>query len=250
MPKRSPRDLVRPKSKSSRLLTNQKACCRADDQHPRHGVFQRESLAGWRGGSQGPRDRQVLVLIRMSLQEGGSLLVFSISSILMAKPPPLPEAAPGPPPVPEVIARIRLPAGSSPAGSAGAKLDFDPSARGLRCPYCGFTEVIPDADETKRQHQSGNTTSTHSWMARNPQAMRQSRGIPARFSARAVVRSYPGGTGLRPRSALLRDPSRNKPEEVKDLILPESVLPLQSRIGRAGQSSTSGFRGSGCADGN
>src|SRR4249920_2436335 len=68
----------------------------------------------------------------------------------MSQPPPLPDRASGPTPVPEVK-RKDPPAGRKfPCRQCGAKLDFDPSARGLKCPYCGFTEVIPDADEDEK----------------------------------------------------------------------------------------------------
>ena len=37
-----------------------------------------------------------------------------------------------------------------PCAKCGARLDFDPSSHGLKCPYCGFTEVIPEADDNER----------------------------------------------------------------------------------------------------
>src|SRR5687767_10467636 len=66
----------------------------------------------------------------------------------MAVPPPLPGERPEPPSVPE---RTAPPAGRKfPCRQCGAKVDFDPAARGLKCPYCGFTEVIPEADDDQR----------------------------------------------------------------------------------------------------
>src|SRR6478609_11317232 len=63
-------------------------------------------------------------------------------------PPPLPGKSP--PPSPEVEPKAPPAGRKFPCRQCGAKLDFDPSARGLKCPYCGFTEVIPDADEDEK----------------------------------------------------------------------------------------------------
>src|SRR5438874_5073034 len=58
-------------------------------------------------------------------------------------PPPLPRK----PPPPAVEPKAPPPGLKSPCRQCGAKLDFDPAARGLKCPYCGFVEEIPEADD-------------------------------------------------------------------------------------------------------
>src|SRR5438876_30056 len=42
--------------------------------------------------------------------------------------------------------RLPPPGKKFPCPSCGARLDFDPSVRGLACPYCGFKEEIEKAD--------------------------------------------------------------------------------------------------------
>ncbi len=80
----------------------------------------------------------------------------------MSNPPPLPGSGPppipgvpipsaGPPPVPEgpkaPMVSKAPPAGRKfPCPSCGAKLDFDPSVAGLKCPYCGYEEKIDQSD--------------------------------------------------------------------------------------------------------
>src|SRR5690242_10522934 len=39
-----------------------------------------------------------------------------------------------------------------PCPKCGAKLDFDPSARALACPYCGHQEVIERGDHDLKEH--------------------------------------------------------------------------------------------------
>src|SRR5437867_3080431 len=67
----------------------------------------------------------------------------------MAVPPPLPGDSDSPPP-PNGKHKDPPRGRKFPCRQCGAKLDFDPEARGLKCPYCGFTEVIPDADDDQR----------------------------------------------------------------------------------------------------
>src|SRR5262245_49052387 len=68
----------------------------------------------------------------------------------MSGPPPLPRDRSGPPPLPAPEPKAPPPGRKFPCRQCGAKLDFDPAARGLKCPYCGYTEVIPDADDDDR----------------------------------------------------------------------------------------------------
>src|SRR5262249_29947160 len=59
-------------------------------------------------------------------------------------PDPVPESIPVAPPVENDPTLTKAPpAGRKfPCPACGARLDFDPSVRGLKCPYCGFEEKI------------------------------------------------------------------------------------------------------------
>jgi len=75
----------------------------------------------------------------------------------MAVPPPLPQERPEPP-----LERKAPPAGRKfPCRHCGAKLDFDPEARGLKCPYCVFTEVIPETDADQKAEVREHDTRRH-----------------------------------------------------------------------------------------
>jgi DNA-directed RNA polymerase subunit RPC12/RpoP len=72
----------------------------------------------------------------------------------MSDPRDLPRAKPV---VKEPTVTKAAPAGRKfPCPRCGARLDFDPSARGLKCPYCGFHEEIArdeDAEVAERDYQ-------------------------------------------------------------------------------------------------
>ena len=139
-------------------------------------------------------------------------------------PPPLPGKTPAPPADVEPKAP---PAGRKfPCRQCGAKLDFDPAARGLKCPYCGFTEHIPEADDDQkaavREHDLEEFLATQ-----------EERAAIAVAKHHCQVRC--GGCGavivLEERVATDKCPYcgthlENKPEAVKDLIPPESLLPF------------------------
>ena len=74
-------------------------------------------------------------------------------------PPPLP-VPPALPPTPDdgdgagpqVVARMPPTGRKFPCRKCGARLDFDPSSRALKCPYCGFEEAIePSAEKVAEQ---------------------------------------------------------------------------------------------------
>ncbi|HKB06537.1 MAG TPA: hypothetical protein VKD90_30355 [Gemmataceae bacterium] len=155
----------------------------------------------------------------------------------MAVPPPLPEERREAPP-PE---RKAPPAGRKfPCRQCGAKLDFDPEARGLKCPYCGFTEVIPEADDDKRaeilehdleaflvshEERAGAAIAGHSCQVKCDGC-----GAVVVLEDRVQTENCPYcGTHL-----------ENKPEEVRDLIAPESVLPF-SVSGREAREAFNGW---------
>jgi DNA-directed RNA polymerase subunit RPC12/RpoP len=140
----------------------------------------------------------------------------------MAVPPPLPQERPEPP-----LERKAPPAGRKfPCRHCGAKLDFDPEARGLKCPYCGFTEVIPEADADQkaevREHDLDEFLDRHEEQAGAAIAGHSSQvkcggcGAVVVLEDRVATEQCPYcGTHL-----------ENKPEEVRDLIAPESLLPF------------------------
>src|SRR5437764_1017429 len=62
-------------------------------------------------------------------------------------PPPIPPE----PKAPTVTSAP--PAGRKfPCAKCGAKLDFDPSSRALKCPYCGHVEEIKPAEGAVEEH--------------------------------------------------------------------------------------------------
>jgi DNA-directed RNA polymerase subunit RPC12/RpoP len=139
-------------------------------------------------------------------------------------PPLLPDKSP--PPVPEIEPK-GPPAGRKfPCRQCGAKLDFDPEARGLKCPYCGFTEHIPAAEE--REKASVQEHDLDEFLAKQEKSA--SVAVGKNFTQ---VRC--GGCGavvvLEDRVATDKCPYcsthlENEPEAVKDLIPPESLLPF------------------------
>lgn len=165
----------------------------------------------------------------------------------MAFPPPLPSGsdgqASGPPalptPVPPdlptidaadkpVTATKTPPVGRKfPCKQCGAKLDFDPAARGLKCPYCGFTEVIAPVDESTRaeaikEHDLEQFLATQEEAAdatiqgHSSQVTCTGCGAVIMLEDKVLTEACPYcNTHL-----------ENKPEAVEHLIAPESVLPF------------------------
>lgn len=107
-----------------------------------------------------------------------------------------------------------------PCVKCGARLDFDPSARALRCPYCGNVQQIAPADRAVREHDF------------------QSEVLPDVPEAPLPGRSTEvkcGGCGA---VVLLEDKVRtdrcpycgrhleNEPQSAAAMIAPEAVLPF------------------------
>ncbi|HVK14275.1 MAG TPA: hypothetical protein VM597_36375, partial [Gemmataceae bacterium] len=140
----------------------------------------------------------------------------------MSLPPPLPERKAPPP------------GRKFPCRHCGAKLDFDPTVRGLKCPYCGFTEAIPEADDDKkaevREHDLDEFLDRQEGRAGATLAGHQCQvtctgcGAVVLLEDKVVTDKCPYcSTHL-----------ENKPESAKDLILPESLLPftVSDRVAR------------------
>jgi DNA-directed RNA polymerase subunit RPC12/RpoP len=121
-----------------------------------------------------------------------------------------------------------------PCPSCGARLDFDPSVRGLKCPYCGFEQKIEreaDGEILEKAYSE--------FMDREESA---GRAIPGRSSETRCP-----GCGA---NVLLEDKVEtekcpfcathleNKPEAVHAMIAPESVLPFRVDLRGARQAFT------------
>ena len=144
----------------------------------------------------------------------------------LSGPPDSDSGEPGPPPLPS-IEQNEPPTGRKfPCRQCGAKVDFDPDARGLKCQYCGFTEVIPEADDDEKasirehdfeeflehQEERCEVAVSQGWS----QVKCTGCGAVVVLAEKVVTDKCPYcSTHL-----------ENEPEEIKDLILPESVLPF------------------------
>jgi DNA-directed RNA polymerase subunit RPC12/RpoP len=145
----------------------------------------------------------------------------------MALPPPLPGDSESDPPSPPDVKQKDPPRGRKfPCRQCGAKLDFDPEARGLKCPYCGFTEVIPEADDDKRasvrEHDLEEFLENHEDRARVAVSDRYSQVTCTGCGAVVVIQDRLATDKCPYCSTHLE----NKPEAVEDLIAPESLLPF------------------------
>jgi DNA-directed RNA polymerase subunit RPC12/RpoP len=108
-----------------------------------------------------------------------------------------------------------------PCKKCGAKLDFDPSSRALKCPYCGFVEAIAADGPAVQEHDFEAHIQHHA-------------GAYVTISGRsAQVRCTGCGAIvlLEDRVATERCPYcsthlENKPEEAEAMIAPESLLPF------------------------
>ncbi|MEZ6142177.1 MAG: hypothetical protein R3B84_16575 [Zavarzinella sp.] len=155
----------------------------------------------------------------------------------MSLPPPLPEDSPVPPQLPgthPADSREKAPSKRTPpkgrkfpCRQCGAKVDFDPAARGLKCPYCGFTEVIPDAtDEEKAkilEHDletflQNNELKAHALIGGH------SSQVKCTGCGAVVILEDRVATDHCPYCSTHLE---NRPEKVEHLIDPESVLPFQ-----------------------
>ncbi|HEX3150934.1 MAG TPA: hypothetical protein VHR66_22840 [Gemmataceae bacterium] len=139
-------------------------------------------------------------------------------------PPPLPKKAP--PPLPHVEPKAPPTGRKFPCRQCGAKLDFDPADRGLKCPYCGFIEHIPEADDDEkasvREHDLEEFLDKQEERAEVTVGSKYSQ-VKCTGCGAVVVIEDRVATDKCPYCGTNLD---NKPEAVKDLILPESLLPF------------------------
>lgn len=108
-----------------------------------------------------------------------------------------------------------------PCKNCGAKLDFDPSSRALKCPYCGFVEEIQPENKDIDEHDFEAFLKHHA-------------GAHVTITGHAEQVRCPGCGAvviLEDRIATERCPYctthlENKPEAAEAMIAPESLLPF------------------------
>ncbi len=141
----------------------------------------------------------------------------------MSVPPPLPEPQPETP----TVSKAPPPGRKFPCKQCGAKLDFDPAARGLKCPYCGFTEVIAPADEQTRAERV-KEHDLDDFLAKKEEAADAAIGghssqVTCTGCGAVILLEDKVATAQCP---YCRTHLENQPEAVKNLVAPESVLPF------------------------
>jgi DNA-directed RNA polymerase subunit RPC12/RpoP len=118
-----------------------------------------------------------------------------------------------------------------PCAECGAKLDFDPSSRALKCPYCGHVEQIQPADGAIEEHDFEAYLKNHAGV--------EVTAIPGRSEQ---VRCTGCGAIVLLEDKLVTDRCpycsthlENKPESAEAMIPPESLLPfaVEQRAARA-----------------
>jgi DNA-directed RNA polymerase subunit RPC12/RpoP len=144
---------------------------------------------------------------------------------MAAAPPPLPE------PDPDVPAEVREPSMKKappkgklfPCMNCGAKVEFDPRTRSLKCPYCGYETAISeeggaeveerDFEEYANKLARGKGTTI---AGRSSQVRCTGCGAMVLLEDKVVTENCPFcGTHL-----------ENKPEAAEGMIAPESVIPF------------------------
>jgi DNA-directed RNA polymerase subunit RPC12/RpoP len=149
-------------------------------------------------------------------------------------PDPVPEAIPVAPPVEKDPTVSKAPpAGRKfPCANCGARLDFDPKARGLKCPYCGYEEKIEkgaDAEVHERDYL---------------EYLSREEGKGKAIPGRSTETRCPGCGAV----VLLEDKVatdkcpfcathlETQPEAAKAMIPPEAVLPFKEDLRTARES--------------
>lgn len=114
-----------------------------------------------------------------------------------------------------------------PCRQCGARIEFDPKERGLKCPYCGFVEVIAEADDDEKA--SVKEHDLEEYLAK------QEAIGSAKVQAEVSEVRCPGCGAV----VILSDKVQtdrcvycgthleNKPQRAENLIQPESLLPFQ-----------------------
>jgi len=142
----------------------------------------------------------------------------------------MPKTIPVLKPVELPVARPAPPAGRKfPCPSCGARLDFDPAARGLKCPFCGYEQKIEKGDSEEVAERDFTD-----YLDREEGL---GKAIPGRSSE---VRCTGCGAMVLLEDKIETDTCpfcathlENKPEAVKAMIPPESLLPFKLDLRKA-----------------
>lgn len=115
-----------------------------------------------------------------------------------------------------------------PCPSCGARLDFDPAARGLTCPYCGFHQAVNRDDEREVLERD---------YFRYLDKPREPSGVRALAGHANQVRCTGCGAVVLLEDNVVTDQCPfchthldNSPEKVEGLIEPESLLPFKVEL--------------------
>src|SRR5438874_2289063 len=128
------------------------------------------------------------------------------SNKMTNEPPPTPRDAP--------------PAGKKfPCVKCGARLDFDPSARSLKCPYCGHVEEINPEKKTVEEHDFEEYLRRHS--GESTVAGRASQ-VKCNTCGAVVLLEDRVASDRCPYCASFIE---NKPEAAQAMVLPECITP-------------------------
>lgn len=116
-----------------------------------------------------------------------------------------------------------------PCSQCGARLDYDPAAQGLKCPYCGYVEIIArdaDAEVIERdylKYLDNLAGKTHSIKGRSSQVRCTGCGAMVLLEDQVATEQCPFcDTHL-----------ENTPEAVEDMIAPECILPFSIELRQA-----------------
>src|SRR5207302_10178379 len=104
----------------------------------------------------------------------------------------------------------------------GAKLDFDPSRRALKCPYCGYAENIDPSSEEVRERDW-----QEYWQNANSRAATitgRSSEVHCKACAAVVLLEDKVATD---RCPYCGNDLETKPVSARSMILPEGVLPFK-----------------------
>src|SRR6516225_11247934 len=106
-----------------------------------------------------------------------------------------------------------------PCAKCGARLDFDPSAHGLKCPYCGHFEKIEPTSKEVRERDWDDYWSHHA--REEAQISGRSNQVTCSVCNAVVLVEDKVAADKCPYCGTFLE---NKPESAKDMILPNGVL--------------------------
>ena len=163
----------------------------------------------------------------------------------MSTPPPLPPS--GPPPIPtkppvdkEPTLTKAPPAGKLfPCLNCGAKVEFDPRSRALKCPYCGHTSVVEDGAGEVAERDF------------NAYAGKLVKGTGRGIEGRSTQTKCSGcGATVLLEDKVVTDKCpfcdthlENTPEAVEGMLPPESLIPFKVDLRAARESFTTWLEG-------